>query len=346
MQVQQSLERQYRGFLYSLDPERTITLRGLIRDPERGKRLLDASWIDCDDLVAYLKSGERFLEGIAETEEVEGLGRYKGAQLMFLQRVSSEELQAEHERLCRERKVYRVLNKGRIPDLSYLITDSDFHGHLTGTWRARNRRLRPMMNFTSRRPGYKRDRNGKTWREKPSIIGYGIINFPELLGVSERTATAYLARSFLHDFGHGFLPSVWGKGEVLHNIAFVSAMGGARHSTEDPWERLILAECTDPYFFLDIEERCEGLGKLNPVQEHTLRVYRSWYLGEKRERGPRDWQSAEELRRVLFGITAEMDPTETRERVDQTISELQATGFRRYAEVSRLKEERKKRRKE
>lgn len=316
---QRCAERRHRGFLHSLDPQRTVTLRELLFEPEAARRHLRAPWIQVDRLASRLAAMARFFDEMLIHERVPG---WINMPLVFLQTTDAREDEMVFRRIAGEEphwaRQYEVLPRG----VHYSHLKTNFHGRLMGMWRSRHRRIKPLMHFSSRgTPG--RDQNGEWWRDKPCIVGFRIPDMAALLGVGNDVATDYLARVLVHDLGHGFLPGIAPEHEQFHHIQMLRAMGvedGERVRGRGPWEELVHRECTDPFFFLEARKwirRCRGVGVFSPMQQYALATFARWHTKRKR------WSR---LRR-LWGITPSMSLAEQRRRVLEVLDRERETGF-------------------
>lgn len=333
IEKQHQLEGLYRGFIYSLDGSRTATLRQFLLSPSKSLEKLKAGWINHERLLKRMGSMAEFFEGIQDHERVPG---YDSLPLIFLQSTEKEEDEQQFEFIRQEWEsifpgstgedgqgdvVLRWKYEGFPAETPYLRTN--FSPKFMGTWRSGKRIITPLFQFTSRgQMGM--DRNGKTWRDKPMIIGFRVPNYPDLLSVNDSVATDYLARNLIHDMGHGFLPSITRKYESFHNVAMVYAMGvePGECTSIDPWERLIHGESTNPFFFLEISSYLEGAlnYRFSPLQQHIVQTLKS---SESPEENPIP-------KKTLWGISENMGVEGAKERVVEVIGDMTKNGFAQY----------------
>ena len=88
LETQKSLEKRFRGFLYSLDPERTVTLRELLTNSGQARERLQSPWLQKDILEEGLQSVEQYFNKQERKGAIEG---YSGLPLIFLQRPDTVE---------------------------------------------------------------------------------------------------------------------------------------------------------------------------------------------------------------------------------------------------------------
>ena len=333
LEKQYDLERKYRGFLSSLDRTRIATLREVLTEPNRQRAQLHAEWIDSDLFMERFTSTAEFLDRVVPHERIPG---YAGIPLVFLQRVEQEEDTREFRRRCCEEFSFFHDRFGDLPPQAlYLHTQTNFLVTLEGTWRSRKRRMIPLNHFTSKgQSGI--DRFGRTWGEKNGIFGFHVPSYPDVLKVHNSIATDYLARILIHDLGHGFFQEISPAYESVHNVTMLYAMGGKRSvkrsvNSSDPWETLIQAECSDPFFFFEAEKYLANLRReeLSPVQRRLVKKLYEWYvagcLGNKKLRSTRS-----EQREKLWGINGNCDLAEAKKQVIGKIEEMLRTGFPLY----------------
>jgi hypothetical protein len=332
LENQRRLERRFRSFLYSLDPTRTVTLRQLIVEPASAQTLLAAPWLDEELIAARLAKTTEFLDSIPHLPHVP-----RAYGLTFFQASPLGEDETEHqERLRIPRSLYAFKFARMQAAVGYLSCETNFYGTLRGTWRSRRRHIHPLRPYTSlgeSAHSRNRERNAR-WRQKPAIVGYRIPDYPSILGVSAATATEYVARSVCHEIGHMFLPTTPREVESVHNIAMLHAMGARQdRPAADPWEDLILAECTDPFFALDpivAYEKiaaCNGL-TLTGIQRWAVKRYEQMYTSKKAQAN-RDTHWGSPL--------AHSDEERTAKMLDR-IAQLRNTGFQIYLDVAKKPE--------
>ena len=179
------------------------------------------------------------------------------------------------------------------------------------------------MPFTSK--GQLGRHRGKSWREKPMILGYRLPDYGSTLHVSDCIATDYFTRMVAHDLGHGFLPSISPEYESLHNVSMLYATHFPEEELTEPWERMIKVECTNPFFFLQASPLIHAVQTDDPLKKHIAKKYQSWYVIK-----PRYWTSREQQLRMLWGITPEMDYSDASAQVVHTIQEMTHNGFAKY----------------
>lgn len=325
---QYQLERAYRGFLSSLDGLRTTTLRSLIENPGAALDKLNAEWFDHNRMLRRLGATATFFESIVAHQRIPG---YSGIPLIFLQATDPAEDHKEFRQRVHEYHHLRKRYGNLPPEAFYLHIETNFFPELRGTWRSKQRIITPLHPFTSKGQ-VGTDHKGRTWRDKDMIVGYRVPSYPQILKVSEQTGTDYLTRMIVHDLGHGFLPDVNFDYESLHNVTMIYAMQTeVNDEPVSPWERLIHAECSNPFFFLEASSHVDGIAgmALSPLQQSIAKKYTSWYVSEKlrsKKTGSNRYKHLEKL----WGITPEMEPTAQRQKVVETIDEMTKNGFAGY----------------
>ncbi|HLD40519.1 MAG TPA: hypothetical protein VJB13_05275 [Candidatus Nanoarchaeia archaeon] len=328
LEQQYQLERRYRGFLSSLDSSRTTTLRALVENPSRARERLAAEWLDHSRLLHRLEATAKFFNGVADHERIPG---YKGIPLIFLQATNPAEDKAEFKQRLEKYTHLQMTYQHLPPETFYLHTETNFFPVLQGTWRSGQRTITALHPFTSKGQRVV-NWKGRTWRDKEMIVGYRIPSYPILLNVSEQNGTDYLTRIIVHDLGHGFLPDINLYYESLHNVTMLYAMQiEVNKELADPWEKLIQAECSNPFFFLDAANYVNKLTEnhLSPLQQRVKKQFTSWYVSENL-RGKKVAATREEQLEKLWGITKEMDASTRKEKVVETIAEMKRNGFAKY----------------
>lgn len=295
--TQRRLERRFRGFLSSLDGNRTATIREIIEQPRRALTRIKAQWCNVDMLVCRLTAMTRFFAELPDHVRMP-----RNSHLAFFQASPAIEDHTEYQRRCREYEFWRDTYEGFPPEAFYLHPRTNFLGHLQGTWRGK-RVIRPLNHFASY--------GNLHWCEKPLIVGMRVPNYPAMLGVSSDVATDYFVRTIVHDFGHSFLPAIDRKREALHNVVMLYAIDCQSTShLDDSWESIVHRECTDPYFVLDAPAllRACTAKPLTPsgavLRRDMQRIYCSRRRGERLQElwsvGPE--MSLDTARRCLLNI--------------------------------------------
>ncbi len=318
-------ERRFRGFLRSLDARRTATLAELLEDPDHALARIRAPWLDRDIFRNRIVSTARFFTKIFPKDDPrrnQDARGYAGTPLSFFQASPSEEDEAEFRDRCETHDFYREQCGHLPPEQHYLHVNTSFTGELLG--RRGSRRIRPGRAFTSFGIDFGVGPRNAAWRKKPMVIGYRIPDYPRMLGVRPEIATEYLARIVVHDIGHAMLPDVPDEREELHNAVMIRAMGtpGWKAPDASDWERLIIAECTDPHFAVcaDLHLKKLAAAMLTPLQRHLLEKYRELY----------DSDLAWKRRPALWGIDQSADLSDRWLRVNFTLDEVCAERFARY----------------
>lgn len=320
--VQEDLEARFSRFVRSLDSSCIITLRELLEDPAALLKL-QAPWVNYDLLKKAILNTDAFLCGCSPHPRISGYGT-----IVFFQSASDEDdwkaFQDRLETMEGYRERYEeIYGKDVPPQVYYLHTSPKWNYKLTGPWNSRNRKIFPLWSFTNW--GNFREILG-TWEGTPGFrgaLGYQIPNLPNILQVSQKTATIYLARILTHDIGHDYCPTISPDDDSLHNAMTIQSMGiHAPALNADPWERLMYRECSDPYFFLDARDDIDACNtiKLTPLQQYLLRIYKRWYTSTAH------WERVEKL----WGVSRFTSIQDARARVDFVIRDMCSNGFLQY----------------
>lgn len=231
--------------LATFDPRRTVTLYELLTNHKMLVRLGAHDWLDVRELRKRINAYCQFMH------LVRGL-TLRDEPLIFFQSIDTREERRAYE--GSPRKLREPCWQAR-----YLHTRTNFSPETLGSWELRTRIIKPGCAFSNwdgrgitKNPHDAQVRSG-------SLTGYRLPNYMELLGVSSKVATNYLARIILHDLGHGALPDIGGEREILHDVAMVYAMDMQVQRNPVSFERLVYRECTDPCLFLDVEEEFETI---------------------------------------------------------------------------------------
>ncbi len=240
---QGDLEHCYPAFVSSLDAERTVTLHELLTRPESLARL-EAPWLDANIVHARFEALGRFMERVG------GLSRMRNnCRLIFFQAQPGDEDAAHHAQLVQDSSFYAKRYGFLPPQFAYLHTPNRWLD-MSGTLASGNRRLKPMSNYASHSYKEVMVEEPQTLEEAEAAadlaFGYAVPNWPEILQVSNATATDYFLRPVLHDIGHQLLPSLNPDIDSLHNAVMLYAMGGVDATHESLWETMVHRECTDP----------------------------------------------------------------------------------------------------
>jgi len=321
------LERLYQGFLSSLDKERIITLRHLLLYPDTALSKLKAEWVNVDLLLSRFKAAVEFLNQVKPNERVPG---YKSTPLIFLQSTKSREDENEFKQRCSESGFFEEKYSHLPPQIHYLHTQTNFMGKLIGTWRSSKRTFMPLNHFTSRAQ-YRIDKNGRTWKAKPMILGLHVPNYPKLLEVDNDIATDYFARIVIHDLGHGILPRISLDYESVHDVTMIYAMNTVNnHTSSNPWEMLIHAECSNPFFFLEAKKYLLALNvNDSPVKNLLIEKFQSEFTSDDVGKD-KPWSNRAEKKEKLWGIKPNDSLSEATEKVTKTIGSMLKNGFHLY----------------
>lgn len=323
-------------FLACLDPARTATLGDLMADVPSGRiARLRAPWLDVGRLVGRLASACLWLEGVAREEGVKG---WEGIPLTFFQAGSSEADAAAHQALLDEEAEYhpdlRLYTKrcGRLPPaIHYLPTHTKIATALTGTFAARDLRLRPQFTvFSNYADPFVYDAARAARPVRGRIVGYQMTDLAALLGVSRQVATDVFARVVVHDLLHGFLPSTPFKLEGFHNVAALQAMGTLPTPVYgDAWERLVHMESVDPGFCLRAGGEIAAVRRaevsLSPVQEDHLSGLWKWYASP----------TAKNRRYASWDVPSDATEALQRRILLDRLRQAKRDGFRLYLRFTR-----------
>lgn len=210
------------------------------------------NWIDASLLRARVERAVTWLGSLQVDDRVCGLS---AVPLIFLQ----GNLPALDQLALQGPGMHSQDLKGAAPEAYYTIWGTSLTWHLIKPLTWRGWRVPPLQQYA-----FRADREMcrvVAERHVPTpqsdVTCYQMPNLPELLRVSNRTATEHLARMIIHDMGHRVLPGVSPEHEELHDrlMIWVSGAWEDRQPCANPNERVILAECTDPLFMIRRERR-------------------------------------------------------------------------------------------
>ena len=318
LERQRALEHQYAEFLDSLHLERTVTLADLVSDPNTPTRLGIEDWFDQDLFRKRVSACWVWLSSIEYFDIPRNL-----ALIFFQSSVSSEDWDF-HKELC-DTHGEHYAGRTLPAEHRYIHTRTSFAPKTLGDWKSAGRIIQPLGSFSSF-CGMDLFRDTALMHQPMcgKVIGYRIPDYPALLNVSGSVATDYLARMVVHDLGHGWLPSIYADEEPLHDVAMIDAMSAqpfAQYSS--PWERVVHAECTDPFFFLD------GYRHLGAIDASSLSPLAQVLHGDLLRHFFK--LASAQSRMKLWDLPSKRKGERARRHVRDTIDAMREDGFRRYA---------------
>jgi|GEM_PF-3724853 len=316
LETQRSLERRCTDFCDSLHPERTVQLADLVSDPAAPQKLGIDHWFDQNLFRRRIRSGWQFLTGLPGELP-------RKVPLVFYQRTDPEEDRLEFARRFEFRNFRRRFASAPA-EASYLMPFTNFSAGLAGTKEDRDRRIMPLMKFSSRVSLTSADARCAEELQDTCVFGYPAYDLPTVLGVSGSVATDYMAREIVHDLGHAWLPPVVHDAEPIHDAIMVRAMKASPLRTyRDDWERIVHLECTSPIFFATGMPLLESYMSQGQHDDHALFLAEMLVEHLRKTAGPKQ-------RLALWTLPQQQVGRSVEHRVNLIMDTVIERGFARY----------------